>query len=464
MQPVEGIVAPSLAAFTKSVRSKGTPVESSVESLISYGNDAWYQFPIALADKCSLFKRRQVRDSKACATATAFLLRQVVETFKATDATNLIQRVQQVGRRLIAAQPRELAIGNIVRRVLGVIREEAEEGRGADVGTEDRAPKGSTPRPTASSISSFRDINSIPATNGGAEQLRGEMKQGAEHSSLLASHTPNTVIAAPTTTSMFNLLSGPVVNADLSLSTTGSGSPGSPAPLSNQTASKVPSAKDLKAEVIEGIQEILDELNQADDQIAGYALDHIHSNETILTHSSSATIQMFLLRAAAKRKFTLIYAESYPHNHEATHASAIGTGKGGSDHDSGPGVFTKTLTTAGITVILVPDSAVFALIARVSKVLLSATAVLQNGDLVAAAGAKAIAKAAKMHSTHVVVLSAVYKLSPIYPFDPDELMENGSPGQVNAYAQGDFMDKIDIENPLFDYVPAKLIDLYITNL
>jgi len=38
----------------------------------------------------------------------------------------LIERVQSVGRRLIAAQPREMVVGNIVRRVLGLIREEAE--------------------------------------------------------------------------------------------------------------------------------------------------------------------------------------------------------------------------------------------------------------------------------------------------------------------------------------------------
>lgn len=41
----------------------------------------------------------------------------------------LIERIQQVGRRLTEAQPREMVVGNIVRRVLGLIRDEVEDDR-----------------------------------------------------------------------------------------------------------------------------------------------------------------------------------------------------------------------------------------------------------------------------------------------------------------------------------------------
>ena len=101
---------------------------------------------------------------------------------------------------------------------------------------------------------------------------------------------------------------------------------------------------------------------------------------------------------------------------------------------------------------------------RVNKVILGTHVVLANGGLVAAAGAKAIAKAAKVHATPVVVLSGVYKLSPVYPFDMDSLMENGDPSKVIGYDDGGFVNKIKIENPLFDYVPVEMVNLYITNL
>src|SRR5207248_1976559 len=100
---------------------------------------------------------------------------------------------------------------------------------------------------------------------------------------------------------------------------------------------------------------------QVDDQIAAYALEHIHSNEIILTHTSSITVQKFLLKAASKRKFTVVHAESYPNEHEATHAMVTGRsgkGDGSQDDELTTDAFQKPRTAAGITVILIPDSAV----------------------------------------------------------------------------------------------------------
>ncbi len=407
--------------------------------------------------------------------ATAYLLRRVVETFRITDVSGLIERVQQVGQRLLAAQPREMAIGNIVRRVLGVIREEAEEDRDGETsgyseggtdsrphsagendsripevsGAVSRAPFPSSPRQTD------RDQSSLEPREDGAFQRPPLLAARASYANT------NT---GPVMTSMFNLLSHPRSNVASPTATPGSQSPGSHPSLSNTALANLTAARDLRAEVVEGIQEILEELNQADDQIAGYSLEHIHSNEIILTHTSSITVQKFLLKAAAKRKFTVIHAEAFPNDHEATHATVIGKAKGESDDELRPESFQKSLIAAGITVILIPDSAVFALMSRVNKVILDTHIVLANGGLVAAAGAKVVTRAAKMHRTPVIVLSGVYKLSPVYPFDIDSLMENGDPGRVIGYGDGDLVNKVELENPLFDYISPELVDLYITNL
>lgn len=263
-------------------------------------------------------------------------------------------------------------------------------------------------------------------------------------------------VSGSTTTpiSMFSLLSHPEPEPFL---------PGSPASVSpsGRVLSHGPS-KDIRAEVLDGIGEIIDELGQVDDQIAAYALDHIHSNEIILTHTSSTTVQRFLLKAAAKRKFTVIHAESYPNNHEATHATV--SGNSSDEEILSAESFQKPLTALGITVILIPDSAVFALMSRVNKVILGTHSVLANGGLVASAGTRVIARAAKVHQTPVVVVSGVYKLSPVYPFDFESLIEYGDAGKVVGYEDGDLVDQLDVQNPLYDYVPAELVDLYITNL
>jgi translation initiation factor eIF-2B subunit beta len=101
---------------------------------------------------------------------------------------------------------------------------------------------------------------------------------------------------------------------------------------------------------------------------------------------------------------------------------------------------------------------------RVNKVILATHAVIANGGLIAAAGARIIAKAAKVHRTPVIVVSGVYKLSPEYPFEFESLIEYGDPGSIIGYDDGALVENLEVDNPLFDYVPPDLVDLYITNL
>ncbi|KAL9001224.1 MAG: hypothetical protein Q9169_000408 [Polycauliona sp. 2 TL-2023] len=416
MSPPSGIATPGLATFLGSLKT--SPIESSVEQLVS------------------LLRRRQIRGSRSCAIATAHLLRTLLRNLRVTDVTKLIERVQQVGQKLAAAQPTELAVGNIIRRILGLIRDEAEEDRDGEAGGYGDMETGS------------RDVTSTTRPDGQTEP--------SEKRPLPA---PSTSTNPPAITSLFSLVPA---KGPSPLSTPGTRTPGGDSvPL--QESSTPNTAQDLRAEVVEGVQEIIDELNQADDQIASYAVDHIHSSEFVLTYTPSMTVQRFLLKAAAKRKFTVIYAEPFS-NHQPSRSLAANPKSGSDDDERSSERFLKSLTAAGVTVVVVPFSAVFALMSRASKVVLDSHAVLADGSLVATAGARAIAQAASMHHTPVIVLGGVYKLSPVYPSDIEALLEYGDPSSVIGYDQGTFLEKIDVRNPLFDHVPANLVALYITNL
>ena len=381
----------------------------------------------------SLLKHRQIRHSHACAIATAHLLRRVVAVFRITDVAKLIERVQQVGQRLVIAQPTELAVGNIIRRVLGVIRDEAEENREGEAGASETV---------------------INQSEDSEPKSKGPSRSNA------LSNTSNTSYAA---TSLFSLLSQSQSKATSPLGTPRTQSPGSQSASALPIQPKSHNSQDLRAEVIEGIQEIIDELNQADDQIAGYAQDHIHSDDVILTYTSSVTVQKFLLKAATRRKFTVVYADASTNDHQLMHLKKI-TSTGDYEEVGDSERFQKALTAAGVTVVLLPFSAVFAIMSRVDKVILSSHVMLADGSLVATAGAKLIVKAAKMHRTPVVVLGGVYKLNPTYPFNPEALIEFGDPSSITAFGEGDMIGKIDVESPLLDHVPADHVDLYITNL
>lgn len=404
----------------------------------------------------------------------------VVSMFRTPEPVKLIERVQQVGRRLVAAQPREMVVGNVVRRILGLIRDESENERFQGLSRTSDIPSDTrphTPQHTDSQANSQIE-GSAPSTptslrrsgllgEHGDSGVGGHLPDRLKTSSFeslarssprppLLSHPSFSATSTPPVISMFNLLSYP--------------HPESPQPSS--PVSKSPPRteeeernlqRDFKAEIIDGINEIIDELGQVDDQIAAYALEHIHSNEIILTHTSSITVQKFLLKAATKRKFTVIHVESYPNNHRDTHAAVTGT-LTGDEEGLSLDTFQKPLIALGITVILIPDSAVFALMSRVNKVILGTHSVLANGGLVAAAGSRVIANAAKVHKTPVVVVSGIYKLSPVYPFDYDSLIEYGEASDVVGYENGDLVEAVDVVNPLYDYVPAELVDLYITNV
>lgn len=452
-------LTPGLSSFLKSLKTN--PIDTSIDNLISYVLRCLLEaLDESVADIPRLLKRRQIRHSRSCAVATAYLLLRVISAFRTTDANKLIERVQNVGRRLVAAQPREMVVGNIVRRVLGLIRDEAEDEREGEFSLSSDA--GSDSRPHTPHVGEGQSpsrpslqVHNVSSPLRPAETGEAGLAMERTSSKPPLTHPPIAPTPAPPVISMFSLLSHPE---------TESPQPSSPVSGATGAGTHGPgSLKDLRAEVLDGIGEIIEELGQVDDQIAGYALEHIHSNEIILTHTSSSTVQKFLLKAAAKRKFTVIHAESYPNNHETTHATVTGKTKGDEESMSTES-FQKPLIELGITVILIPDSAVFALMSRVNKVILGTHSVLANGGLIAAAGTGGIAKAAKVHQTPVVVVSGVYKLSPVYPFDFDSLIEYGNASDVVGFEDGTMVDKIDVENPLYDYVPAELIDLYITNL
>lgn len=424
------LATPGIAAFLRTVSNE--PVENTIEYLIL------------------LLKGRQIKGSKQCALATAYVLRRAISLTRNADSEKLLRRVREVGKRLIEAAPRELAIGNIVRRVLGLIRDEEDEqrgddgsGMGSDIGSRPSTPRTDVPHPPAMS-----GANGISPPRDTASSQRPP---------LLSSHTGAATPGVRPFTSMFSIISHPTMRAG----------PGTDSPTSRSgqaTPQLGAQSTDLRAEILEGMSEIIDELDQADDQIANYSLEHIYPTETIFTYASSLTVQRFLLKAASKRKFTVIHAESHPNDHRKSHAIVSGNHDVGDDEDLGLESFQKPLVQAGIQVILIPDSAIFTLVSRCSKVVLSASTVLANGSFTSAAGSKSVVKSARFHHVPVLVLAATYQLSSEYPYDPYNLVEYGDMGKVVEMQDGELRKGLKVRNPLNDVVAGTDVDLFVTNL
>ncbi|KAJ3325511.1 Translation initiation factor eIF-2B subunit beta [Blyttiomyces sp. JEL0837] len=164
----------------------------------------------ALAEK---LRRRQIVGSFQCARETAKTLKVFVKSCRWNDVEGLMAIVKEKGRQLVDAQPIEISVDNVVKRVLALIREE--------------------------------DYN---------------LKNLKEASTF----TPQ---------------------------------------VRRQT---------LQNNVAEAIQELLDEYESSAGNIASQALDHIHSNEIIMTLGKSIAVERFLKEAAKHRKFQVMVAETSP--------------------------------------------------------------------------------------------------------------------------------------------------------
>ncbi|KMS95421.1 hypothetical protein BVRB_008390 [Beta vulgaris subsp. vulgaris] len=377
-------------------------------------------------DFVNKLRKRKIEGSQATARHTAELLRSVVSQHRipyTNQAGSLISAINTVGEQLIAANPVELAVGNIIRRVLHIIREEDLSLTTAAIG----------------------DLN---ISVGSDDDVGDDEKH--DHTVLSAA----AVAAASRSTlrppSLQTLLEDiPDATAVPRPSSSGGDTEGK-----SKSADKGSRSRKLKHDVIEAINDLIQDIATCHEQIAEQAVEHIHQNEVILTLGRSRTVMEFLCAAKEKkRSFRVFVAEGAPRYQ---------------GH-----VLAKELVARGLQTTVITDSAVFAMISRVNMVIVGAHAIMANGGLVAPVGLNMVALAAQRHAVPFVVVAGSHKLCPLYPHNPEVLLnELKSPSDLLDF--GEFSDCLDfgsgngepllhVVNPAFDYVPPKLVSLFITD-
>ncbi|KAK6201052.1 translation initiation factor eIF2b [Scheffersomyces amazonensis] len=313
-------------------------------------------------------KRHQIVGDKVIALAICHLLMKVISAARWTNPYDLINIIRKVGTILNTGYPKKIISGNIVRRVLALIRDEIE-----------------------------------------------------------TENNDNT----PMMSSMFSLLS--------------TNSTGNQKVQYNQSKKQ---SSDFRSIIIQGIRDLEDEIANVNEGIETMSVDLIHDNEILLTPTpTSETVLQFLIKARAKRKFTVLVTESFPNDINTSHK------------------FVKKLAENKIETILIPDSTVYAVMSRVGKVIIGSSAVFANGGCLSNSGVTHVVECAKEHRTPVFALAGLYKLSPLYPFNGDDLIEVGNSGKVLNYDDFKLIENVEIvTNPLDDYISPEHIDIYITNV
>lgn len=219
----------------------------------------------------------------------------------------------------------------------------------------------------------------------------------------------------------------------------------------------------VKVNIIEGIeQELMNELDLSSSSIAKQAIDYVQSDEIILTLGKSKVIESFLRHAATgsrtgERKFSVVVVELAPFY---------------SGHE-----MAKALNKSGISTLIIPDSAVFAIMSRVNKVIIGTHSMMANGGIKAPAGSHSIALAAKHYSVPLIVCCPMYKLTPSYLVSHDSIAfkqfshlheafpEPYTPITAATNSLSD-SNRASVESlhSTFDYLPPELITLFVSNI
>ncbi|KAF6735910.1 Translation initiation factor eIF-2B subunit beta [Oryzias melastigma] len=325
-----------------------------------------------------------LRSSAETARETTALLRRITAQARWSSAGDLMEIIRKEGRRMTAAQPSETTVGNMIRRVLKIVREEYARSRGSSEEADQQ-----------------ESLHKMLTSGGLSEE------NFRQHFAPLRANVIEAINEL--LTELGNL--EPAVRLSVRLT-------------SSATASF------LK----EGTT----------DNIAMQALEHIHSNEVIMTIGRSRTVEAFLKNAGRKRKFHVIVAECAPfcQGHEMA----------------------TNLSKDGIETTVITDAAIFAVMSRVNKVIIGTQTVLANGGLRAVNGTHTLALAAKHHSTPLIVCAPMFKLSPQFPNEEDTFHKFVSPHEVLPFTEGEILSKVNVHCPVFDYVPPELITLFISNI
>eukprot|EP00522_Entomoneis_paludosa_P019084 CAMPEP_0172448112 /NCGR_PEP_ID=MMETSP1065-20121228/7194_1 /TAXON_ID=265537 /ORGANISM="Amphiprora paludosa, Strain CCMP125" /LENGTH=471 /DNA_ID=CAMNT_0013199515 /DNA_START=83 /DNA_END=1498 /DNA_ORIENTATION=- len=358
-------------------------------------------------------------DRRLVVLQTVELLKYIMGPTSWKSAAELLHLVRAVGTELHTAggMRREPAIGNVIRRIMAAIREEAQRetlstaGDGGDLSR--KAEAGAGNRLSLDSIlwalpQHVRDTGSTSRSHHGDHQR--------QESFLLSDNN----------------------NADQQFP-----------PIFYKHR------PDLKQTVMEAVQEILSDLEDTYKNLNEQSTSHIQGGDIVLTCGRSKTTELFLKAANLKTKqrqqgpFQVIVCEG-------------GAGSGG-----GGRAMATSLAQVGMETILIPDSAIFAVMSRVNKVIIPAHAVLANGGLIASSGCNVVALAAHHHSVPVVCVTGIFKLCPIFPHDgQDTLNDLISPSSVLEYSnlKDTRLSDVEFVNPVRDYIAPQYIDLYVTNV
>jgi translation initiation factor eIF-2B subunit delta len=186
---------------------------------------------------------------------------------------------------------------------------------------------------------------------------------------------------------------------------------------------------------------IQERINFADKAIAKTVEEKIIvDGDVILTYANAEVISVVLKEAAKRKKFRVIVVDSKP----------LLEGK----------ILLHTLREAGLDCTYILLNALSFVMKEVTKILLGAEALMNDGSVYGRIGTACVAMSAKKNLP-VLVCGETYKISNRIQLESITMNELGNPKHV---LPGELGDNLRVINLLYDLTPAKMVTGVVTEM
>ena len=166
----------------------------------------------------------------------------------------------------------------------------------------------------------------------------------------------------------------------------------------------------LKTNIINGIDKLLKEIPSFHESISKYGCRYIHDGDLLMTVGSSSSVYACIKKASHNRNFSVIIPEQAP---------------------SYDGIkMANRLHQAKIDCAVIPDSAVFAIMPRITTIFCPCRAIFADGTLVTNSNVKSILLAAKHYAKPFIVVYWKPKLTQRFVKPKESFTVLASPSDI----------------------------------
>ena len=322
--------------------------------------------------------------------------------------SELILLVKYLGKILSTVDPVQFCIGNTIKKILHIIREEISESTKEKNNTQNNSELlGNKIKEAKKNLKElknfefFKDIDSL-------DLERAESENSSEKNSSERLYEMKKL--------------------------------GSDAPITEENINSI----------LEEISNLISEINSISETITKQKeiKDLISDGDIILTSNYSEQVAKILAENKKTKNFKVFVCESAPKLREKSQVDELKKIK--------------------LDLTVIEDDDIYSVMKKYTKVkvLLGAKGILVNGGLITYGGAYNICLLAKMFSNPVIIVGGTTKLTPMYSFKHELYNEYLSPDLIfgkNMDYKGD-ISNIQFNIPSLDYVPPNLISMYATDI